>query len=170
MIVIMRKEKSTKVCRRIEVNHFDGLLKKKANIAFVQNHMNSPTYFNWIWEQIRCRARCKRYLYFSRVQCHRSHYRTFLKTTHLSRDNILLMNWWDTLTWFQLYWDIECYIWIRESENIIELNQIEKLLLFLIDNLIFNIYIYIYVCFYEIILIIIFFNQKYSKIQYKENC
>lgn len=42
----MRKEKSTKVCRRIEVNHFDELLKKKTNIAFVKNHMNSPTYFN----------------------------------------------------------------------------------------------------------------------------
>lgn len=39
MIVIMRKEKSIKVCRRIEMNHFDGLLKKKANIAFVQNHI-----------------------------------------------------------------------------------------------------------------------------------
>lgn len=35
-------------------NHFDGHYYKKRHIAFVQNHMNSPTYLNL--EQIKKRV------------------------------------------------------------------------------------------------------------------
>lgn len=88
------KEESTRKCvvesmRRAD-NQFDGYQEEKR----LTSHSFKSIWIvlltlNWMREQIRkraCRAHCKRYLYFSTGQCHRS-----CKATHLSHVTIFYL-------------------------------------------------------------------------------
>lgn len=109
---LCEKKNQTKVCRRIEVNHFDEHYYKKD-----WHHIRSKPYVLLILIEYENKLGSVSYtlqeisLFFKRTMPPFTLQNILKEYTSLTwqYSTYELMG-GDTLTWFQLYWDIECYI------------------------------------------------------------